>query len=90
MSERITIKDSHNKEKEYDILIKFDSKSTGFTYIIYTDHTKDAEGNIECYSSKVIDNKLYPIDTELEKENVDEMLRSLTNEIKMQYAPKED
>lgn len=90
MNEKITIKDSHNQQKEYDILIKFDSKSTGYTYIVYTDYTKDEDGNLNCYSSKIDDNKLLPVDTDLEKENIAEMLKSLTNEIKMKYALEED
>ena len=51
--EKITFKltDENGKEVEYEILFTFESNETNKNYMVYTDNTIDAEGNVKVYAS---------------------------------------
>lgn len=66
---KFTITNEEGKEITCEILFTFDSEETGKNYIVYTDNTKDEEGNIKVYASIYDPNdttKLEPITTDKE------------------------
>ena len=66
---KFTITNEEGKEITCEILFTFDSEETGKNYIVYTDNTKDEEGNIKVYASVYDPNdttKLEPITTDKE------------------------
>lgn len=46
-----TVVNDEGKEIKCDVLFTFDSDETGKNYIVYTDNTKDENGNIKVYAS---------------------------------------
>ena len=85
MKERLTIQDSNEGNKEFDILFTFESDRTHKKYITYTDYSKDEEGNMNCYSFIIEGGKLLPIDTEDELKVIDKMLQTITASTKLKY-----
>lgn len=79
------------KEILCDILFTFDSEETKKSYIVYTDNSKDAEGNIQVYASiydpKQDNPRLEPIETEQEWKIIETILDTLQEEIKKKTAP---
>lgn len=69
-----------------DILFTFDSEETKKSYIVYTDNSKDEEGNIQVFASiydpNIEDQKLEPITTEKEWKVIETILNTLQEEIK--------
>ncbi len=69
-----------------DILFTFDSEETKKSYIVYTDNSKDADGNIQVYASiydpKQDNPKLDPIETDQEWKIIETILNTLQEEIK--------
>jgi len=69
-----------------DILFTFDSEETKKSYIVYTDNSRDAEGNIQVYASiydpKQDNPRLEPIETEQEWKIIETILNTLQDEIK--------
>lgn len=69
-----------------DILFTFDSDETKKSYIVYTDNTKDEEGNIQVFASiyhpGTDSTKLDPIETEQEWKIIDTILNTLQDEIR--------
>ncbi len=69
-----------------DILFTFDSEETKKSYIVYTDNSKDENGNIQVYASiydpNQEDQKLEPITTEQEWKVIETILNTLQEEIK--------
>ena len=66
---KFTITNEEGKEMTCEVLFTFDSEETGKNYIVYTDNTKDEEGNIKVYASIYDPNdttKLEPITTDKE------------------------
>ena len=64
-----TVVNDEGKEIKCDVLFTFDSDETGKNYIVYTDNTKDENGNIKVYASTYNPNdttKLEPITSEKE------------------------
>ena len=53
MEEKNTITVTNDKGEKIvlDILVTFDSEETGKSYVIYTDNTKDENGNVRVYAS---------------------------------------
>lgn len=53
MNEKMTfnIFDENGNAVECEVLFTFDSEETGKNYIVYTDNTKDEEGNTKVYAS---------------------------------------
>ena len=68
------------------ILFTFDSEETGKSYIVYTDDSKDAEGNVQVYASIFNPNdpntKLEPIETEKEWKVIETILETLQEEVR--------
>ncbi len=84
MEENIfTVIDNDGKEVKCEVLFTFDSEETGKHYIIYTDNTKDEEGNTKVYASTFNpdDEKtaLGAIETEKEWKIIETILDSLQN-----------
>ena len=64
-----TVVNDEGKEIKCDVLFTFDSDETGKNYIVYTDNTKDENGNIKVYASiynSEDTTKLEPITSEKE------------------------
>ena len=83
-----TLIDENGNEVEYDVLFTFESEETHKNYIVYTDNTKDAEGNVEVYASIYDPNdpnsKLEAIETEKEWKVIETILETLQEEVRKQ------
>ena len=86
--ENNTFKVINNEGKEVtcDILFTFDSEETKKSYIVYTDNSKDEEGNVQVFAS-IYDPtqqnpKLEPIETDQEWKIIETILNTLQEEIK--------
>lgn len=68
------------------ILFTFDSDETGKSYIVYTDDSKDSEGNVQVYASifnpEDPNTKLEPIESEKEWKVIETILETLQEEAK--------
>lgn len=47
----LKITDTNGKEIEYEILAAFQFDKTGKNYVVYTDNTKDENGNTQVFAS---------------------------------------
>ena len=78
--------DEAGNEIVYDVLFTFESEETHKNYIVYTDNTKDAEGNVEVYASIYDPNdpnsKLEAIETEKEWKVIETILDTLQEEVR--------
>ena len=76
-----TVIDDEGKEIECEVLFTFDSKETGKSYISYTDHSTDEEGNVQVFASifdpNEEDGKLEPIESDKEWKIIESILESL-------------
>ena len=81
-----TVINDEGKEILCNVLFTFDSDETGKSYIVYTDNTKDNDGNVQVYASifnpEDPNTKLEPIETEKEWKVIDTILKTLQEEIK--------
>ena len=82
-----TVINVEGKEVVCNVLFTFDSDETKKSYIVYTDNTKDKQGNIQVYASiydpKQEDNmELLPIETDKEWKVIETILESLQEEIR--------
>ena len=81
-----TIIDNDGKEVECEVLFTFESDETKKNYIVYTDNTKDEEGNIKVYASiykpDEDNTELEPIETEREWRIIETILTSIQEENK--------
>lgn len=72
-----------------DLLFTFDSEETNKSYIVYTDNTRDDNGNINVFASiydpTLDDLKLEPIQSEGEWEVIENILNMLQEQIRAQY-----
>lgn len=86
MNEENTFKivDNDGNERTCEVLFTFESDETKKNYIVYTDNTKDLEGNIRVYASIYKVNKdkteLEAIETEREWKIVETILNSIQEE----------
>lgn len=69
-----------------DVLFTFDSEETKKSYIVYTDNSKDDEGNIQVFAS-IYDptrenQRLEPITTDAEWKVIETILNTLQEEIR--------
>lgn len=89
---KFTLVDENGKEVEYEVLFTYESDETKKNYIVYTDNTKDAEGNIQVYASTYnytdSNSTLGAIETEKEWKIVETILNTLQEEIKKSVAEK--
>lgn len=78
--------DQEGKEIEFEILFTFESDETKKNYMVYTDNTKDENGNVRVYASVFKPNaeplELLPIETEREWKIVETILESIEEETK--------
>ncbi len=94
MDDKNTFKviNENGEEITCDILFTFDSEETKKSYIVYTDNSKDEEGNVQVYASiydpKKEDQKLEPITTDAEWKVIDTILNTLQEEIKKKINEK--
>ena len=83
-----TMIDEAGNEIVYDVLFTFESEETHKNYSVYTDNTKDAEGNVEVYASIYDPNdpnsKLEAIETEKEWKVIETILETLQEEVRKQ------
>lgn len=86
MENTFKIINDRGEEIMCDILFTFDSEETKKSYIVYTDNSKDENGNIQVYASiydpNQEDQKLEPITTEQEWKVIETILNTLQEEIK--------
>lgn len=77
-----------------DILFTFDSEETNKSYMVYTDNSKDEQGNIQVFAS-IYDSaqdpakgvtRLEPIETEREWKIIDSILGALQEKIRETVA----
>ena len=82
-----TVINDEGKETVCDVLFTFDSDETKKSYVVYTDNTKDENGNIRVYASIFNPNdngdgtELLPIQTEKEWKVIEKILESLQEEV---------
>ena len=54
---KFKIIDKKGKEIEFEVLFTFESDETKKNYMVYTDNTKDKDGNTRVYASVFVPNK---------------------------------
>ena len=78
--------DENGVEKEYDVLFTFESDETNKNYIVYTDNSIDAKGNVEVYASTYNpddkNSKLEAIESEKEWKIIETILDTIQEEFK--------
>ena len=81
-----TLVDENGNETVYDVLFTFESEETQKNYIVYTDNSKGATGNVQVYASIYDPNdpnsKLEAIETEKEWKVIETILETLQEEVK--------
>ena len=82
---QFTVLTDQGEEVKCDVLFTFDSEENGRSYVVYTDNSVDADGNINVYAS-IYDpssdsSALLPIETEEEWAMVRDILNKLQQEI---------
>ena len=82
-----TVINDEGREITCDVLFTFDSDETKKSYIVYTDNTKDKDGNIQVYASIFNPDsddttELLPIESDKEWKVIETILESLQEEIK--------
>ena len=78
--------DDAGVEREYEMLFTFDSDETKKNYMVYTDHSKDGDGKERVFASVYdptgLDKTLYPIETEKERNVIENILSSIQSKVK--------
>lgn len=78
--------DKEGKEIEFEILFTFESDETNKNYMVYTDNTKDENGNTKVYASVFKPDaeplELLPVETEREWKIIETIITSITEENK--------
>ena len=84
--QKFIVVDDKGKEIECEPLFTFESEETKKQYVVYTDNSKDKDGNVRVFASiyEVTDkgNKLLPIETEKEWKVIETILESIQEETK--------
>lgn len=87
MDKQMTFKITNEQgiDVEYEVLFTFESDETKKNYMVYTDNTKDEDGNIRVYASiyepDKDETKLDPIQTEEEWAIIQKILDQLQEEV---------
>ena len=87
MDKQMTFKITNEQgiDVEYEVLFTFESDETKKNYMVYTDNTKDEDGNIRVYASiyepDKDETKLEPIQTEEEWAIIQKILDQLQEEV---------
>ena len=78
--------DKNGNEKEFTVLLTFESEEAEKNYVVYTDDSRDEQGNVQVYASIYDPNdpskKLEPIETEKEWKIIETILDTLQEEVK--------
>ena len=78
--------DENGNEVVYDVLFTFESEETNKNYIVYTDGTKDSDGQIQVYASiydpENPNSKLEAITTDKEWKVIETILETLQEEVR--------
>ncbi len=86
MENTFKIINDNGEEIMCDVLFTFDSEETKKSYIVYTDNSKDEEGNVQVFASiydpNQQDQKLEAIKSEQEWKVIETILNTLQEEIK--------
>ena len=73
--------DKDGKEIEFEVLFTFESDETHKNYMVYTDNSKDDEGNIRVYASVFVPEaeplELLPVETEREWKIIETILQEI-------------
>ena len=84
--QKFVVLDENGKEVECEPLFTFESEETKKQYVVYTDNSKDKDGNIRIFASiyKVNDKggELLPIKSEKEWKVIETILESIQEESK--------
>ncbi len=74
------------KEITFEVLFTFESDETGKNYMIYTDNSRDDDGNIRVYASVFVPDadplELLPVETEREWKIIETILTAIQEENK--------
>ena len=88
MEEKMTFKvtNEEGKEVEYEVLFTFDSDETKKSYMVYTDDSKDENGNTRVFASTYVqgeeETELFPIETDKEWKIIETILKELQEDAK--------
>ena len=78
--------DKDGKEIVFEILFTFESDETKKNYMVYTDNTKDEDGNTKVYASVFNPDsdplELLPVETEREWKVIETIITSITEDAK--------
>lgn len=78
--------DNEGKEIVFEVLFTFESDETKKNYMVYTDNSKDENGNVRVYASVFKPNaeplELLPVETEREWKIIETILESIEEENK--------
>jgi len=81
---KFTVIDKDGKEVECEVLFTFESEETEKNYIVYTDNTKDINGNVRVFASiydpSREDSELMPIKSNKEWKIIETILESIQEE----------
>ena len=84
--QKFIVVDDKGKEIECEPLFTFESEETKKNYVVYTDNSKDKDGNVRVFASiyEVTEkgNKLLPIKSEKEWKVIETILESIQEESK--------
>ena len=84
--QKFVVLDDKGKEVVCEPLFTFESEETKKNYVVYTDNTKDKDGNVRVFASiyKVNNNggELLPIKSEKEWKVIETILESIQEETK--------
>lgn len=84
--QKFIVLDDKGKEIECEPLFTFESEETKKQYVVYTDNSKDKDGNVRVFASiyEVTDkgNRLLPIKSEKEWKVIETILESIQEETK--------
>ena len=78
--------DKDGNEINFEILFTFESDETKKNYMVYTDNSKDENGNVRVYASVFVPDaeplELLPVETEREWKIIETILESIEEESK--------
>ncbi len=89
-----TVLGDDGKEITCHVLFTFESDETKKNYIVYTDNSKDSQGNTQVFASIFDPNdpetKLEPIETDKEWKIIETILTTLQEEVQKQNKEESD
>lgn len=84
--EKLVIVNEKGEQKEFAILVTFDIEKKNKSYVIYTDYSKNDDGDIQVYASIYDkfqkDKKLYDVTEKDEIEFINKYLEVLADDLK--------